>query len=258
MLILLSPAKSLDYDSPLATKKASEPRLVSDSEYLVDIMRRKSPADLAEMMKISDDLAHLNWERFQEWEPDFSGTAARPAILAFDGDVYRGLGARERFAERDFTWAQRHLRILSGLHGLLRPLDLIHPYRLEMGSKLETERGGNLYEFWGDRITRLINEDLGTVSPKVVVNLASNEYFQSVDPSAVDGRIITPVFKDEKNGTFRVVSFFAKAARGEMAAWLILNRAKTLKAIRQFDVGGYRYDPGQSTPSEPVFLRPER
>jgi cytoplasmic iron level regulating protein YaaA (DUF328/UPF0246 family) len=257
MLILLSPAKSLDYESPLATKKSSVPRLVEESERLVDIMRHKSPAELAEMMKISDELAHLNWERFQEWEPDFDAGAARPAILAFDGDVYRGLGARERFGERDFTYAQRHLRILSGLHGLLRPLDLIHPYRLEMGSRLDTDRGTTLVEFWGDRITRLINEDLESVTPKVVVNLASNEYFQSVDTANLAGRVISPVFKDEKNGTYRIISFFAKAARGEMAAWLLLNRVKTIKGIRGFDVNGYRYDPAQSSPDAPVFLRPE-
>ncbi|MDH3499161.1 MAG: peroxide stress protein YaaA [Acidimicrobiia bacterium] len=257
MLILLSPAKSLDFTSPLPTRKRSQPRLVEDAERLVEVMRHKRPDELAKLMGISDELAQLNWERFQEWEPAFTRQHARPALLAFNGDVYRGLQARERFGERDYTFAQKHLRILSGLHGVLRPLDLIHPYRLEMGASVATERGKNVYEFWGDRITGILNDDLGHVNPKVVVNLASKEYFTAVDPGAIDGTVISPVFKDLSRGEYRTVSFYAKAARGEMAAWLILNRIKTQKGILQFAERGYRHAPGLSTRAEPVFIRDE-
>jgi cytoplasmic iron level regulating protein YaaA (DUF328/UPF0246 family) len=259
MLIVISPAKSLDFESKLATKKFSQPELLDHAEKLVDVMATKTPDDLRDLMGISQELAELNVERFQDWEQPFTKDNARPALLAFSGDVYLGIDAPNRFSERDFTHAQKTLRILSGLYGVLRPLDLMQPYRLEMGSQVDNPGGKNLYEFWGSTITEKLNEDLAdSPGPAVVVNLASNEYFSAVVPEALDARIISPKFLDEKNGQFKIISFFAKRARGEMAAWLIQNRVKTIKGITEFDGDGYRYDAERSTPDEPVFVRPAR
>ena len=256
MLIVLSPAKSLDYESKLATKKHSQPVLLDRAAELVDVMATKSPDELRSMMGISHDLAELNAERFQDWSLPFDTTNARPALLAFSGDVYLGLDAGHRFGERDFTRAQKTLRILSGLYGVLRPLDLMQPYRLEMGSKLTTSAGDDLYSYWGDTITDQLNQDLAaSPGPDVLINLASNEYFGAVRPDRIEGRVITPKFLDEKNGDYKIISFFAKRARGAMAAWLILNRIDTIKGIRDFDADGYRYDPRRSTSDEPVFIR---
>ena len=256
MLIVVSPAKSLDYDSPLPTRKHSEPRLLDRSRELVGVMAQKSPAELKKMMSISESLAELNHERFQDWDTPFTPDHARPAVLAFSGDVYMGLDASS-FTERDFTHAQKVLRILSGLYGVLRPLDLMQPYRLEMGSALTTKRGRDLYGFWGDTITDVLNADIAeSPGSKTLVNLASNEYFAAVDASGIDARIVSPVFLDSKDGNEpRIMAFFAKRARGAMAGWIIRNRVKSPRALLDFELDGYRYSPDRSEPDRPVFVR---
>ncbi len=254
MIIVLSPAKTLDFESPLVTKKHSEPLFPDRVAELVDIVAAKTPRELGSLMSISDSLAELNFERYQDWEPTFTPENSRPAILAFKGDVYQGFDV-ERFDARDFNYAQRHLRILSGLYGVLRPLDLMQPYRLEMGSRLANPAGENLYSYWGDTITDRLNTDLARTRPKALVNLASQEYFGSINAQKLDARVITPVFKDLKNGDYKVISFFAKRARGVMASWLLRNRVDTLKGIADFDGDGYRYSPDDSTTDTPVFLR---
>lgn len=257
MLIVVSPAKALDFDSPLPTRKYTEPDALDRSEELVGVMTRKSPDDLASMMSISRQLGELNFERFQDWTLPFTPANARPAVLAFNGDTYVGLDVRGTFSERDYTHAQKVLRILSGLHGVLRPLDLIQPYRLEMGSKVETDRGTTLYEFWGDDVTDRLNADLAA-SPGagVLVNLASQEYFSVVQRERVDARIVSPRFLDARgDGDLKIVSFFAKRARGAMAGWIIRERITTPKRLVEFDLDGYRYDPTRSTPDEPTFTR---
>lgn len=256
MLILLSPAKTLDFESPLLTRKSSVPDRIEDSAELIDELVTKSPDDIAALMSLSGDLAELNVERYQNWETDFSTQNARPALLAFKGDVYLGMDVGT-YSERDFTHAQKTLRILSGLHGILRPLDLIQPYRLEMGTALSNARGKNLYDFWGGRVTDAVNVDLAERKSSVLLNLASNEYFGVIQPERVEADIISPAFFDEKNGNYKIISFFAKKARGAMASWLVQNRIKTRKGVRDFDGLGYRYDAERSTPARPVFLRPE-
>ncbi len=257
MLIVISPSKSLDFDSPLPTKKRSMPRLLEDSQELVAVMAEKSPREIAKMMRISESLGELNHERFQDWEVPFTTTNARPALLAFAGDAYVGMDTRGTFSERDYTHAQKVLRILSGLHGVLRPLDLMQPYRMEMGATLATTRGRDLYDFWGDRITNLVNEDLAA-SPgaNALVNLASKEYFESLDLSRIDGRVVSPTFLDSKNGgDYKIVSLFAKRARGAMTGWIIRQRIKSVAALKGFTAMGYRYDPERSTIDQPVFIR---
>jgi hypothetical protein len=258
MIALLSPAKSLDYESRLPTRKSSQPRMLDRAEELIEVMRDKSPDEVARLMSISDDLAGLNVTRYQDFTTPFTRRNARPAVLAFMGDVYMGMDVRTRFGERDYTEAQKTVRILSGLYGVLRPLDLVQPYRLEMGTRLRTSRGGTLYAYWGRAITDMVNADLAqSPGPDVVVNLASKEYFRSVRPEALAGRLISPRFLDaDERGDYRVVPFFAKRARGEMAAWLVLNRVRSIRALREFDGAGYRYDRERSTPNEPAFLRP--
>lgn len=258
MLTVLSPAKSLDYEAPLATAKSSEARLLDQASILVDVMATKSPRTLSKMMGISENLAELNHERFQNWELPFPDdpAAARPSILAFKGDVYIGLEA-QNFNQRDFTHSQKVLRILSGLYGVLRPLDLMMPYRLEMGSKLRTKKGKDLYAFWGSTITEILNEDLAA-SPgdKVLVNLASNEYFKSVRPAELDAPVVTPVFLDAKgDGDFRTVAFFAKRARGAMAGWMVKERITDVDHLRKFDGMGYSHDPDRSTDDRLAFTR---
>lgn len=257
MIALLSPAKSLDTESKVVTRKASQPRLLDRSVELIDTMRAKSPDEVAALMDISADLAALNVERYRDFTVPFTKRNARPAVLLFNGDVYRGMDVRARFTERDFTEAQKVIRILSGLYGVLRPLDLIQPYRLEMGVRLTTERGRSLYDFWADDVTGLVNADLAdSPGPRVVVNLASDEYFRAVRADAVDGQVVTPRFLDaDPQGRYRLVSFFAKRARGEMAAWLVLNRVRSVRALRGFDFAGYRFDPQRSRPDAPVFVR---
>ncbi len=257
MLIVVSPAKALDFESPLPTRKYTEPEMLDRSRELVSVMARKSPDELSAMMSISPKLGELNFERFQDWTLPFTPDNARPALLAFNGDTYVGLDARDTFSERDYTHAQKVLRILSGLHGVLRPLDLIQPYRLEMGSKVTTNRGRTLYDFWGGDVTDRLNADLAA-SPgaKVLVNLASNEYFGAVQPERVEGRIITPTFLDAKgDGEHKIVSFFAKRARGAMAGWIVRERVTAAKHLVEFDGDGYHYDARRSTDDRPVFTR---
>lgn len=257
MLIVVSPAKALDFESPLATKKFSEPELIDRSADLVGVMAQKSPDELSTMMSISRELGEINHERFQDWTTPFTPDNARPAVLAFAGDTYQGLDAAGSFSARDFTHAQKVLRILSGLHGVLRPLDLIQPYRLEMGSKLATDQGRTLYDFWGETITEVLARDIAA-SPgaKVLVNLASNEYFSSVHPDDLGARLITPKFLDGKgDGELKTVGFFAKRARGAMAGWMIRERITTVKALTEFDADGYRYAPERSSADAPVFTR---
>jgi cytoplasmic iron level regulating protein YaaA (DUF328/UPF0246 family) len=254
MLAILSPAKSLDYESPLATVKFSEPAFVPDSEILIDKLRRFEPNEISSLMGISDNLAELNHRRYAEWQPEFPKQSARPAILAFSGDVYLGL-AGPTLGERDFTWAQKHLRILSGLHGLLRPLDRIRPYRLEMGTQLNTERGKNLYQFWGAQVTEALNTAITEQGDNVLINLASDEYYGVLQPESVDARIIKVHFREWKNDQYKFLSFFAKKARGSMVRFMIDKRVKSLKALRAFDYDGYHFNPEMSNGDDWVFTR---
>ncbi len=256
----MSPAKSLDFESKLPTRKFSEPRMLDQSTELVEVMRRYTPDDLSRLMDISPQLAELNFERFQTWEPPFTRKNARPALLAFAGDVYQGMNPAQTFTERDYTHAQKTLRILSGLYGVLRPLDLMQPYRLEMGSKVGTERGRDLYDFWGGRVTEVLNADLAeSPGPPILLNLASNEYFNSVRTKDIQVPIVSPAFLDRAvnspDGERKIISFFAKRARGSMAGWVIRNRVKSVKALAGFDEDGYRFDPERSTAKRPVFVR---
>lgn len=256
MLSVLSPAKSLDYETPLPTKKHSEPRLVGQSAGLIEIMRTKSPADISKLMHISDDLAHLNATRYQDFTTEHTPQNSRQAILAFAGDAYQGLDAAS-FDARDFTEAQKTVRILSGLYGLLRPMDLIQPHRLEMGTRLASARGQSLYDWWGTQVTDLLRRDLeASPGADVLVNLASTEYFKVLDGERLGARVISPRFEDrDKNGEPRIVSFYAKRARGTMAAWLVKNRVRTPSKLLDFDGDGYLYDAERSTKDVPVFIR---
>ena len=257
MLILLSPAKTLDMETPARVAEPSQPGFMDESSKLVTSLRQYRKGKLGELMKISETLAELNVERFKEWTPPFDVDNARPAIQAFRGDVYVGLDA-DSLKKRDLEFAQKHLRILSGLYGVLKPLDLIQAYRLEMGTALKTRKGKNLYEFWGDRITDSLNEELGVMKQPAVVNLASNEYFKSVKPKQLEAPLITPVFKDEKNGNYKIISFFAKKARGAMARHLIVNRATDITAVEAFKDLGYQFEPAESSAGQLVFLRSEK
>ncbi|MCF7371795.1 peroxide stress protein YaaA [Vibrio sp. J2-3(2022)] len=257
MLIVVSPAKTLDYESPLATEKFTQPELVEYSKELIDVCRKLTPADVASLMKVSDKIADLNVGRFQEWSETFTTENSRQAILAFKGDVYTGLDA-ETLSEADFEYAQDHLRMLSGLYGLLKPLDLMQPYRLEMGTKLANDKGTNLYQFWGNVITDKLNEAISAQGGNVLINLASNEYFKAVKPKHLDAQVITPVFKDCKNGQYKVISFYAKKARGMMARYIIENRIESVADLTKFDTAGYYFVEDESTPTELVFKREEQ
>ncbi|HAS6165225.1 TPA: peroxide stress protein YaaA [Vibrio vulnificus] len=257
MLIVVSPAKTLDYESPLVTHKFTQPELVDYSKQLIEVCRQLTPADVASLMKVSDKIADLNVGRFQEWSEEFTPDTARQAILAFKGDVYTGLEA-ETLNDDDFDYAQKHLRMLSGLYGLLKPLDLMQPYRLEMGTKLANPKGSNLYQFWGNVITEKLNEAIVAQGDNVLINLASNEYFKAVKPKALDAQVITPIFKDAKNGQYKVISFFAKKARGMMARYIIENRISSVADLTQFDSAGYYFVEEESTPTELVFKREEQ
>ncbi|CDG16480.1 peroxide stress protein YaaA [Xenorhabdus doucetiae] len=257
MLITLSPAKTLDYDSPLATEKFSQPQLLAESQQLIAICRALTPAQISSLMGISDKLAGLNAARFGEWQPDFTPENARQAILAFKGDVYTGMQA-ETFSAGDFDFAQTHLRILSGLYGVLRPLDLMQPYRLEMGIKLENPRGKDLYQFWGDRITENLNTALEQQGDDILVNLASDEYFKAVNRKKLAAKIIKPVFLDEKNGKYKVISFYAKKARGLMSRFIIQHQLTDPARLVEFNLEGYAFDESLSKGDEWVFKRPEQ
>lgn len=254
MLAVISPAKSLDFSSPLATRKNTQPAFQKESTALIKTLRQLGPADLSALMGISTKLADLNYQRYADWEPQFTDSNARPAALAFAGDVYHGLQAGE-YSERDFNYAQKHLRILSGLHGLLRPLDLIQPYRLEMGTRLETDRGTDLYAFWGSRVTTALNAALAESGTRFLINLASQEYFGVLQPQSLNGRLINVQFKDFKNGSYKFMSFYGKQARGLMASYIIQQRVSTLKALRAFDWQGYYFSEDASTDDDWVFRR---
>lgn len=257
MLVLLSPAKSLDYDSALPTRRYSQPRLLAESERLIEVMRQKSASEIAGLMHISDELAALNAQRYGAFSPPFTLRNARQAVLAFAGDAYQAMAVRQHWDARDYSEAQKTVRILSGLYGVLRPLDLMQPYRLEMGIPLRTERGESLYAFWGAAITDLLRADLAA-SPGVpaVVNLASEEYAKAVRFADLGCPVICPRFEDTNaRGERAVVSFFAKRARGAMTSWLVRHRVRTPGAITRFDEAGYRYDRTESTPGQPVFVR---
>jgi len=254
MLIVISPAKTLDFDTQPVTQQYSQPEMLNQSESLINILTTKSPADIESLMKISPKLSELNVERYHNWSKPFKPSNAKQAVLAFKGDVYTGLDA-ETFSEDDFTYAQEHLRILSGLYGVLKPLDLMQAYRLEMGIRLENPKGKNLYDFWGSDITKKINAQLSEINSDVLLNLASNEYFKSVKKKEVEGDIVTPVFKDWKNDQYKMISFYAKKARGLMSAWVIQNKVSKLDDLNKFDVDGYQYSANDSDPLNPVFLR---
>lgn len=257
MLITISPAKTLDYTSPLATKRYTQPELLDHASQLISICKKLTPAQISSLMGISDKLGSLNAVRFNDWRPDFTPDNARQALLAFKGDVYTGLAAQD-FSEDDFDFAQQHLRMLSGLYGVLRPLDLMQPYRLEMGIKLSNKAGKDLYSFWGDTITNKLNQALGEQGDDILINLASDEYFKSVNPKKLPARIIKPVFLDEKNGKFKVISFYAKKARGLMSRFIIQNRLTQPEQLKDFDLDGYFFADAESSAQELVFKRHEQ
>ncbi|AMQ87861.1 peroxide stress protein YaaA [Marinobacter sp. LQ44] len=255
MLMIISPAKTLDYDSPLATETYTQPDFLDDACELIDQLKALEPHQVSNLMSISDKLGQLNAERFRTWHTPFTPDNARQAILAFKGDVYTGLDA-ESFSEQDFAFAQKHLRILSGLYGLLKPLDLMQPYRLEMGTRFENQRGKDLYAFWGSKITDALNKLLAQ-DDQVLVNLASNEYFKSVQKKQLDGRLITPQFKDWKNGQYKMISFYAKKARGLMCRYAIQNQITQADDLKGFNLEGYYFSEDQSDKNNWVFLRDE-
>jgi len=254
MILILSPAKTLDFESPPPRRSCAQPEFLDDAEELVNKLRRLSKQQLSALMGISDELTERNARRYRDWQRPFTKENARPAVLAFQGDVYQGLAA-ESFSKADLDFAQKHLRILSGLYGVLRPLDLMQPYRLEMGTKLSTRRGKDLYAFWGSRITESLNEALSGQAQNVLVNLASNEYFKAVRNTELDGRIVTPVFKEKKGDGYRVVAFFAKKARGRMAGFAIHNRITDPEDLKGFSEEGYRFHENLSSENEWVFTR---
>lgn len=257
MLIVISPAKTLDYQSDIPTNRYTQPELLEHSQQLIGIARKLSAPQISTLMSISDKLASLNATRFHDWHPDFTPQNARQAILAFKGDVYTGLKAEE-FSEADFDYAQRHLRMLSGLYGVLRPLDLMQPYRLEMGIRLENPKGKDLYQFWGDTITDKLNQTLASQGDNILINLASDEYFKSVKPKKLQAEIIKPVFLDEKNGKFKVISFYAKKARGLMSRYIIENRLTKPEQLAAFNTDGYFFDEAASSKNDLVFKRHEQ
>ncbi|WP_323121580.1 peroxide stress protein YaaA [Burkholderia alba] len=256
MIIVLSPAKSLDYDTPPHIPTHTLPDFVDDAAQLIDELRRLSPQQISALMGISDPLARLNFQRYADWSRVFSPANAKQAVLAFNGDVYEGFDAASLSAA-DLDYAQRHVRVLSGLYGLLRPLDLLQPYRLEMGTRFENERGKDLYAFWGERITHALNEQLRrrTGPARVLINCASTEYFKSVKPKLLDAPVITPVFEDWKGGRYKIISFHAKRARGLMARHLVENRIEAPDALKAFAAEGYAFDADASNDATYVFRR---
>ncbi len=253
MLFVISPAKNLDFETPATTKTASQPRYLAQSTKLITQLKKLSVQEVASLMSLSDKLAGLNLSRFQSWQPPFNADNAKQAMLAFNGDVYTGLDATT-LDEAGLTFAQQHLRILSGLYGVLKPLDYMQPYRLEMGTKLVNTAGKDLYDFWGDELTQsLIAEP--AFADKVLINLASNEYFKAIKAKQLNARIITPIFKDAKNGQYKIISFYAKKARGLMSRYIIDHKITEPEAIKGFDREGYYFSEAQSKGDEWVFLR---
>lgn len=254
MLLVLSPAKSLDFENPLPISSGTQPEFLDSAARLNQTLRKLTPDDLSELMSISPALGELNFQRNLNWALPFTADNARPALFAFTGDVYQGLNARA-LSDADLEFAQNHLRILSGLYGLLRPLDLIQPYRLEMGTALKHGKTQSLYAFWDKNLALALREVLLTHSQQTLINLASTEYFRAVNLKALALPVVSPVFKDYKSGQFKIISFFAKKARGSMAAYIIRNRIDHPDDLAAFDVDGYHYSKTDSTPAMPVFLR---
>ncbi|MDP6097145.1 MAG: peroxide stress protein YaaA [Gammaproteobacteria bacterium] len=254
MLIVISPAKTLDFKSPVNFSKFSLPEFLSESKQLIGELKELNPEQISELMNISSKLGVLNYSRFANWHTPFHPENARPAIFAFKGDTYLGLRA-EQFSATDLSFAQKHLRILSGLYGILKPLDLMQAYRLEMGSRFRDTEGQSLYDFWGSKLSRSLNATLTQEKSRLLINLASKEYFSSIHPSALDANIITPVFKDYSRGKYRVLSFFAKKARGAMSAYIIRQQLSSASQLQGFTEEGYRFSKEASSPENPVFLR---
>lgn len=256
MLITLSPSKGQDFIEPPLSKKHSKPADLKDSELLMKELKKIKSKKLQEMMSISENIASLNVGRFKSFTTPFTTKNSKQALFAFKGDVYSGLDL-ENFTEDDYGYAQDHLRILSGLYGCLRPLDLIQPYRLEMKTKLKNDRGDNLYQFWDDRITKSINKELKKQKEAVLINLASNEYFKSVKPKLLEGRLLNITFKETKNGKTRIVAIFAKRARGLMADYIIRNRIENSEDLKKFKLGGYKFNKALSDDKQWTFERPQ-
>ena len=254
MLIIISPAKTLDFETAPITKVHTQPEFLKESRQLVSQLKELTPAEVSSLMKISDKLGVLNFLRFNEWKTPFTLNNAKQALLAFKGDVYTGINA-DSFSRRDLNFAQKHLRILSGLYGILKPLDLIQSYRLEMGSKFRNRKGNDLYEFWESKLTDQINQDIKASKSKYLINLASNEYFKSLQADAINAEIIVPVFKDYKNGKYKIITFYAKKARGLMSAYIIKNRLKNPEDIKAFNVDGYKFCKSASNSTNWVFQR---
>lgn len=254
MLILVSPAKTLDFEHPPLTQVHTHSDFLPYSQELIQVCRRLTPSDIATLMKVSDNIAGLNAARFGEWQPHFTLENAKQAIFAFRGDVYTGFDA-DTLSNPELERAQSQLRILSGLYGLLRPLDLILPYRLEMGTSLINLKGKNLYEFWDNILTQAVNKAIVNQGDDIIVNLASNEYFKAIKVDQLDGQLITPVFKDFKNGQYKVISFFAKRARGMMARYIISQQINSIEGLKTFNATGYYYSKELSKPNQPTFLR---
>lgn len=254
MLVVISPAKTLNFDTKSSTELKSVPENLNKSRQLVSALKKFKPKQLSDLMKISPKLGQLNFERYQEWNLDKSTENTKQAILAFKGDVYIGMYVQQ-FSQDDLEYAQEHLRILSGLHGILKPMDLIQAYRLEMGTKLSIRGKKNLYEFWGDLITKSINTDLNNINSDLLINLASDEYFKSINTKRLKARIITPIFKDFKNGSYKFLSFYGKKARGMMARYIIKNRVEHVDDLKLFEEDGYFYNDNLSNEDNLVFTR---
>ena len=254
MLFVISPAKALDYETPAHIKTFTQPLFVEQASELIAVLREKSPQQVAELMDLSDQLAGLNAARYQAWSPKFTAKNSKQAVLAFDGDVYGGLDART-LNEDELDWLQQHLCILSGLYGVLRPLDRMQPYRLEMGTRLKTDKGTNLYRFWGSQIAEYLNSRARADKSPVLVNLASEEYFKAVDLKALQPRVVNCVFEEKKGANYKIVSFFAKRARGLMVRYALQHRASTPEQLKGFDLEGYRFAPAASGPDRFVFRR---
>lgn len=254
MLFLISPAKSLDYDSPPQVSTYTQPLFARQSAALINVLKTKTPQQISTLMKLSDALSGLNVARYQAWSKKFTTKNSKQAMLAFNGDVYEGLAAKT-LSPVQLDWAQAHVCILSGLYGVLRPLDLMQPYRLEMGTALETGQGNNLYQFWGSQISDYLNERAAADTSPVIVNLASEEYLKVVDVKALKARLVSCVFEDYKNDKYKIISFYAKRARGLMVRYAIEKKIATVKKLEDFSVEGYRYEPAQSEPDRLVFRR---
>jgi cytoplasmic iron level regulating protein YaaA (DUF328/UPF0246 family) len=257
MLIVLSPAKSLDYKTPVKVKAPTLPEFVSESAKLIADLKKLAPQEVADLMGLSDQLAVLNVGRYRDWSKKFTDQNSKPAIYAFDGDVYDGFDVKS-LNTKAVDFAQEHIRILSGLYGALRPLDLMQPYRLEMGTTFKNARGKDLYAFWGERVTDSLKQILEKQKKPLLLNLASEEYFKVLQPKKLDCPVIAPVFQDEKDGKYKIISFYAKRARGLMARYIVENRITDPADLKGFNSDGYKYDAAQSKLEKPVFRRSQR